>query len=87
MIAGGLQFSSISGVYDWFTTIRPSDPFGEFLFGFFIFIRGRKDERTYRQRYWSRLLLFGHESIHGSVAQKREQDREYKPKNVGLPPL
>lgn len=67
---GGLQFSSIRGVDDGYPTIRPSDPFGEFLFRFFRFIRGRKDERTYRP---VGQLRYGHESIHETVAQKNLQ--------------
>ena len=80
----GLEFSGVRDVDDRYLTVRPSDPFGELLFRVFRFLRTRKDERYYRP---VNQLRYGHESVHETVARKRERDHLYNPPNVGLPPV
>ena len=80
----GLEFNEIMGLDDRYLGVRPSDPFGELLFRVFRFLRRRKDERNYRS---VNQLRHGHESVHETVTIKRKQDRQYNPKNDGLPPL
>ena len=78
----GLEFRGITDVNDQYLTVRPSDPFGELLFRVFRILRGRKDERNLRP---VNQLRYGHESLHETVARKREQDRHYNPQNIGMP--